>query len=92
MQTQEIINMMSEPVLADGEMLTRRHTGLYKAVERKANLPPQDKADVQTELQEPESKFQKDPEADGGCLRRRLHNIRRIAPDICAERMKAEGR
>jgi len=55
---------------------------LYAAIEGRPNTPPDDKADLQAELEELQTEVVKGEEADEGFLARRLRNIGRMAPDI----------
>jgi len=67
---------------ADPAAIARAFRDLYAAVEQKPDLPPQDRADLQSELQELESEVVKGETADERFVARRLRNIQRMAPDI----------
>jgi hypothetical protein len=54
---------------------------IYKKVEEKKDLKPQEKEDVQAELKEVQLELEK-PEPDDSFLARRFRNIKRMAPDI----------
>jgi hypothetical protein len=51
-------------------------------VAQKPDLAPQEKADVQAELQEVEQELRKGEQADETFIQRRLRNVKRMAPDI----------
>jgi hypothetical protein len=67
---------------ADAAALARAFADFYTAVQQQPDLPPQDKADVQAELEEVEAELQKGEEANEGFIRRRLRHVQRMAPDI----------
>lgn len=67
---------------ADPAALAQAFAEIYARVSAQPNLSAEDKADVQAELQEVEEELQKGEAADEGFIRRRLRNIRRMAPDI----------
>lgn len=62
--------------------LEQAFTNFYTAVAQQPELPTQDKVDLQAELRDVEAELKKGEEADEGFIRRRLRNIRRMAPDI----------
>ncbi len=66
----------------DKEAVARTFAAFYTAVQQKPDLPPEDKEDLQAELEEVETELKKGTEAHQGFIRRRLRNIERIAPDI----------
>jgi hypothetical protein len=67
---------------ADVEALARAFAAFYTAIQRKPDLPPEDKEDLRAELEEVETELQQGEEAREGFIRRRLRNIERMAPDI----------
>ncbi len=67
---------------ADAAAIARAFADFYTAVQQQPDLPPQDKADVQAELQDVETELQKGEEANAGFIRRRLRHVQRMAPDI----------
>jgi hypothetical protein len=67
---------------ADAAAIARAFADFYTAVQQQPDLPPQDKADVQAELEEVETELQKGEEANEGFIRRRLRHVQRMAPDI----------
>jgi hypothetical protein len=67
---------------ADAAAIARAFADFYTAVQQQPDLPQQDKADVQAELEEVETELQKGEEANEGFIRRRLRNVQRMAPDI----------
>lgn len=54
---------------------------IYKKLDVKKDLNPQQKEDVQAELKEAQFELEK-PEPDENFLARRFRNIKRMAPDI----------
>ncbi|MBL8062893.1 MAG: hypothetical protein JNK32_07740 [Anaerolineales bacterium] len=54
---------------------------LYKKLNTKKDLKPQDKNDIRTDLQELQQELEKN-EPDETFLARRFRNIKRMAPDI----------
>ena len=54
---------------------------IYKKLDGKKDLNPQEKEDVQAELKEAQIELEK-PEPDENFLTRRFRNIKRMAPDI----------
>lgn len=54
---------------------------IYKKLDVKKDLNPQEKEDVHAELKEAQLELEK-PEPDEGFLARRFRNIKRMAPDI----------
>jgi hypothetical protein len=69
-------------VAGDPERLANAFAVLYQQVAQKPDLPPQEKADVQAELQEVEHELGKGEQADEGFIWRRLRNVKRMAPNI----------
>ncbi|MGC9400721.1 MAG: hypothetical protein ACP5HM_16545 [Anaerolineae bacterium] len=67
---------------ADAASIARAFADVYTAVQQQPDLPPQDKADVQAELEEVETELQKGEAANEGFIRRRLRNVQHMAPDI----------
>jgi hypothetical protein len=67
---------------ADPEAIARAFKQFYDAVEARPDIPPADKEDLKTDLQEMEEEVAKGEEAQEGFLMRRLRNIKRMAPDI----------
>jgi DNA-binding transcriptional regulator YbjK len=76
-QTKTIYNAGGDP-----ETLANAFAALYQQVAQKPDLAPQEKADVQAELQEVEQELQKGEQADETFIQRRLRNVKRMAPDI----------
>lgn len=66
----------------DPGAVARAFRDFYAAVEAHPDIPPQEQADLQAELQELEQEVAKGGEADEGFLARRLRNVGRMAPDI----------
>ena len=60
--------------------------GLYQELERRADLPSADKADLKTDVQEIQTAVteavQSDKKVDEGFLSRRFRNMARMAPDL----------
>ncbi len=67
---------------ANAEALARAFAAFYTAVQRKPDLPPEDKEDRHAELQEVETLLQKGGEAREAFIRWRLRNVARMVPDI----------
>jgi hypothetical protein len=76
-QTKTVYNAGGDP-----EALANAFTALYQQVAQQSDLAPQEKTDVQAELQEVEQELRKGEQADEGFIRRRLRNVKRMAPDI----------
>jgi hypothetical protein len=67
---------------ADPEAIARAFKQFYNAVEARPDIPPADKEDLKTDLQEVEKEIAKGKEADESFVMCRLRNIKRMAPDI----------
>lgn len=67
---------------ADAEAIARAFREFYRAVDTKADLSGQEKADLKAELEEVEEEIVKGEGADEGFIGRRLRNVKRMAPDI----------
>ncbi len=68
-----------------GEELAALFTALKRQVENNTGLNPDDKADVKAELKDLQTEATaaaSEPPADDNFIRRRLHNLERMAPDI----------
>ena len=76
-QTKTIIQQGGDPAA-----LAEAFTAFYQQIAEKPDLAPQEKTDVQAELEEVEAELQKGQAADEGFIRRRLRNVQRMAPDI----------
>jgi hypothetical protein len=59
---------------ADAAAIAQAFADFYAAVQQQPDLPQQDKADVQAELEEVETELQKAEEANEGFIRRRLRH------------------
>jgi hypothetical protein len=67
---------------ADAAAIASAFTNFYAAVAQNPKLPPQEKADVQADLEEVEAELKKGEEASETFIQRRLRNVKRMAPDI----------
>ena len=67
---------------ADATAIAQAFADLYTTVARQPDLAPDDKNDIQAELQEVETEIKKGQSADEGFIRRRLRSIQSMAPDI----------
>lgn len=66
----------------DGGEVKELFAPLYAAIDAKANLTKDDKADIKQEVGELREELAKKDQADETFLMRRLRNIGRMAPDI----------
>ncbi len=66
----------------DPAALARAFAKIDEQVAQQTDLAPQDKTDIQTELQGVKQELEKGTEADEGVIRHRLRNVQRMAPDI----------
>jgi hypothetical protein len=67
---------------ADPVAIARAFATLYDRVAEQPRLSPQTKADVKDDLRDVEQELKKGDDADESFIRRRLRNVRRMAPDI----------
>jgi hypothetical protein len=65
-----------------GLQVEQAFSPIYKAIENHPNLSAADKTDLNGETQDLEAELKKGDEADESFLTRRLHNIKRMAPEI----------
>lgn len=64
------------------EQIAQLFESIYKQIDQKANLEPDEKQDVKADVQDVQKQVAKGEEADESFLERRLRNIKRMAPDI----------
>lgn len=66
----------------DASAVAQAFEDFYAKIAQEQDLAPEDKADVRAELEDVAAELQKGEAADESFIRRRLRNVKRMAPDI----------
>ncbi len=67
---------------ASAEQIAQLFQAIYKQIDQKSDLKPEDKQDLHADVHDVQTEVAKGDQADESFLERRLRNIQRMAPDI----------
>ncbi len=67
---------------ASAEQIAQLFQAIYKQIDAKPELKPEDKQDLHADVHDVQTEVAKGDQADESFLERRLRNIQRMAPDI----------
>ncbi len=67
---------------ASAEQIAQLFQAIFKQIDEKPNLKPEDKQDLHADVHDVQTEIAKGDQADESFLERRLRNIQRMAPDI----------